>query len=79
MPELPDIVVYLEALQRRIVGRPLERVRITSPFVLRSVDPPITEVEGRRVVGLRRMGKRIVWAVEGGLFLVIHLLSLIHI
>ncbi|HEY8104770.1 MAG TPA: DNA-formamidopyrimidine glycosylase family protein [Gemmatimonadales bacterium] len=74
MPELPDVVVYLEALERRIVGRPLERVRITSPFVLRSVDPPITEVEGRRVVGLRRMGKRIVWALEGGLFLVIHLM-----
>jgi len=74
MPELPDVVVYLEALERRIVGQPLERVRIMSPFVLRSVDPPVAEAEGRRVVGLRRMGKRIVWALEGGLFLVIHLM-----
>jgi formamidopyrimidine-DNA glycosylase len=74
MPELPDVVVYLEALERRIVGQPLERVRIVSPFVLRSVDPPVAEAEGRRVVGLRRMGKRIVWALEGGLFLVIHLM-----
>ena len=74
MPELPDVVVYLEALERRIVGQQLERVRIVSPFVLRSVDPPVAEAEGRRVVGLRRMGKRIVWALEGGLFLVIHLM-----
>ena len=74
MPELPDVVVYLEALDRRIVGRPLERLRITSPFVLRSVDPPIAEAEGRRVVGVRRMGKRIVWALEGDLFLLIHLM-----
>src|SRR6476661_6580243 len=74
MPELPDVVVYLEALERRIVSQPLERVRIMRPFVLRSVDPPVAEAEGRRVVGLRRMGKRIVWALEGGLFLVIHLM-----
>jgi formamidopyrimidine-DNA glycosylase len=74
MPELPDVVVYLEALERRIVGRPLERVRVTGPFVLRSVDPAISEAEGKRVVGLRRMGKRIVWVLEGGLFLVIHLM-----
>jgi formamidopyrimidine-DNA glycosylase len=74
MPELPDVVVYLEALDRRIVGRPLERLRITSPFVLRSVDPPIAEAEGRRVAGVRRMGKRIVWALEGDLFLLIHLM-----
>jgi formamidopyrimidine-DNA glycosylase len=74
MPELPDVAVYLEALERRIVGRPLEHVRITSPFVLRSVDPPIAEAEGRRVTGLRRIGKRLVWELEGGLFVVIHLM-----
>ena len=74
MPELPDVVVYIEALERRILGQPLERVRIVSPFVLRSVEPPIGEAEGRRVVGLRRLGKRIVWALEGELFLVIHLM-----
>ncbi len=74
MPELPDVVVYLEALERRIVGQPLERVRIVSPFILRSVDPPIAEAEGRVVVGLRRIGKRIVWGLEGELFLVIHLM-----
>ncbi|HTC24648.1 MAG TPA: DNA-formamidopyrimidine glycosylase family protein [Gemmatimonadales bacterium] len=74
MPELPDVVVYLEALAPRILGQTLERVRIASPFVLRSVDPPIADAEGRRVVGLRRMGKRIVVALEGDLFLVIHLM-----
>ena len=74
MPELPDVVVYIEALERRILGQPLERVRIVSPFVLRSVEPPIGEAEGRRVIGLRRLGKRIVCELEGGLFLVIHLM-----
>jgi len=74
MPELPDVVVYLEALESRIVGRVLERIRLFSPFVLRSVDPPIAEASGRRVVGLRRMGKRLVWAFDGDLFLVIHLM-----
>jgi formamidopyrimidine-DNA glycosylase len=74
MPELPDVVVYLEALERRIAGQILERVRISSPFVLRSVEPPISEAAGRRVLGLRRMGKRLVFVLEGGLFLVIHLM-----
>jgi len=74
MPELPDVVVYLEALERRIVGQVLDRVRILSPFVLRSVEPPMAEAAGRRVVGLRRMGKRLVFALEGDLFLVIHLM-----
>jgi formamidopyrimidine-DNA glycosylase len=74
MPELPDIVVYLEALERRIVGQPLERVRIVSPFVLRSVDPPIAAAEGRRVVSLRRLGKRIVWVLGDDLFMVMHLM-----
>ena len=74
MPELPDITVYLEALDARIRGATLERVRLASPFVLRSFDPPISEVNGRAVTGLRRVGKRIVLALEGDLFLVIHLM-----
>lgn len=74
MPELPDVVVYLDALQTRIGGRVLEGVRLVSPFVLRSVDPPLSACAGRRVVGLRRLGKRIVIALEGELFLVIHLM-----
>jgi formamidopyrimidine-DNA glycosylase len=74
MPELPDLTVYLEALERRVVGAPLERVRIASPFVLRSVHPPIASVEGRRVTGVRRLGKRIVLALEGDLYLIIHLM-----
>ena len=74
MPELPDVVAYIHALEPRIVGRTLEAVRLGSPFVLRSFDPPIGEADGKRVVGLRRLGKRIVIALEGGLFLVIHLM-----
>ncbi len=74
MPELPDVVVYLEALERRIVGRRLLGVRLASPFVLRTVDPPISAVAGREVLGLRRMGKRLVWEMEGDLYLVIHLM-----
>ncbi len=74
MPELPDVVIYLEALERRIVGRELRQVRVTSPFLLRSVDPPLEAVRGKRVTGLRRLGKRIVWEFEDDLFLVIHLM-----
>jgi formamidopyrimidine-DNA glycosylase len=74
MPELPDIVVYLEALERRVAGRTLERVRLLSPFVLRTAVPPIASAEGRRVVALRRVGKRIVFELEGVLFLVLHLM-----
>lgn len=74
MPELPDIVAYLEALAPRVVGRRLERVRLGSPFLLRSVSPPISEAEGRRVTGLRRLGKRIVFELEGDLYLVLHLM-----
>lgn len=74
MPELPDITVYLEALQPRIVGQPLERARIVSPSLLRTVDPPLSAAEGRRVVGLRRLGKRIVWEMEASIFLVLHLM-----
>jgi formamidopyrimidine-DNA glycosylase len=74
MPELPDITVYIEALESRVVGQPLERVRIAKPFLLRSVDPPISAAQGKRVIGVRRMGKRIVLALEDDLFLVIHLM-----
>ena len=74
MPELPDITVYLEHLASRILGRPIEAVEIANPFVLRSVTPPIASVVGRKVVDLRRMGKRVVIGVEGDLFIVIHLM-----
>ena len=74
MPELPDIAVYIEALAARIVGQKLERVRLLNPFLLRTAEPPITAVEGRRVTGLRRIGKRIVIEFEGSLFLVLHLM-----
>jgi formamidopyrimidine-DNA glycosylase len=74
VPELPDLTVYLDALGPRIVGTTLERVRLASPFVLRSVDPPLTHAGGTRVAGLRRIGKRIVMALSGELFLVVHLM-----
>ena len=74
MPELPDIVVYIEALQRRVVGQPLERLRIGNPFVIRTIDPPPSDIEGSRVTGLRRMGKRIVFAFEEERFMVVHLM-----
>ncbi|MFL5464648.1 MAG: Fpg/Nei family DNA glycosylase [Gemmatimonadaceae bacterium] len=74
MPELPDITVYIEALASRVVGQTLERTRIAKPFLLRSVDPPISAANGKRVVGIRRMGKRIVLELEDDLFLVIHLM-----
>ena len=74
MPELPDLAVYLDALHARIVGRILTDVFIRSPFVVRTVQPPIASVAGRTVTGLRRIGKQIVLEFEGGLFLVIHLM-----
>jgi formamidopyrimidine-DNA glycosylase len=74
LPELPDIVAYLTALEPRVLGRRLGRLRLTSPFVLKSVDPPVADVEGRTVVGLHRLGKRIVLALEGDVFVVIHLM-----
>lgn len=74
MPELPDVANYLRALAPRVVGEPLEAVHLVSPFVLRSVEPPIAALEGKRVVVLRRLGKRIVLGFEDGLFLVIHLM-----
>ena len=74
MPELPDVVVYIDALEPRVVGHPLERIRIGNPFVIRSIEPTPTELHGRRVTALRRMGKRIVFAFEADLFVVVHLM-----
>ena len=74
MPELPDVVVYMERLLPRVLGQPLRRVRLATPFLLRSVDPPLTATEGRRVLELRRLGKRIVIGLEEDLFLVLHLM-----
>jgi formamidopyrimidine-DNA glycosylase len=74
MPELPDLTIYVEALDGRVTGTLLRRVRLGTPFVLRSVDPPIAVAEGRPVTGVRRLGKRIVLALEPDLFLVIHLM-----
>ncbi len=74
MPELPDIVVYLERLRPRVEGQLLKRVRLASPFLLRTVEPPLAETSGRSVIGLHRLGKRLVFALEPDLFLVLHLM-----
>jgi formamidopyrimidine-DNA glycosylase len=74
MPELPDIVIYIEALEARILNQTLQRVRIGSPFIVRSFDPPIHAAEGKKVLALRRLGKRIVFELEGELFLIFHLM-----
>jgi formamidopyrimidine-DNA glycosylase len=74
MPELPDLVVYVEHLAERIRGARLERVRLASPFLLRTVTPALSETEGKTVQGVLRLGKRIVWSLEGDLFLVFHLM-----
>ena len=74
MPELPDIELYLHALKSRIVGQRLDRIRLASPFLVRSFDPPIDDANGRKIISLRRLGKRLVWELEGDLFLVIHLM-----
>jgi formamidopyrimidine-DNA glycosylase len=74
MPELPDVVVYVESLARRVVGRRLERIRLISPFVLRTAVPPISTAEGRQVDAVRRLGKRIVLVLEDEFFLVVHLM-----
>src|SRR5437016_11930081 len=74
MPELPDIAAYISALESRIVTQPVERVRLASPFLLRTAQPAITNVEGRVVRELRRIGKRIAIGVEGYLWLVLHLM-----
>jgi formamidopyrimidine-DNA glycosylase len=74
VPELPDVTIYLEALQPRVVGQTLERVRIGNPFLVRTIDPPISAIEGQPITRLRRLGKRIVFEFEGDLYLVIHLM-----
>jgi len=74
MPELPDVVVYAESLERRIVGQILERVRLTSPFVLRTAVPPIAQAEAKRIRSVHRLGKRIVFGLDEELFLVFHLM-----
>jgi formamidopyrimidine-DNA glycosylase len=74
MPELPDITLYLHALEPRVVGQPLERVRLASPFLVRTVDPPLTSLHGAVVRALRRIGKRIVFEFDGPRFLVLHLM-----
>jgi formamidopyrimidine-DNA glycosylase len=74
MPELPDVTVYIEALEERVLNQPIQKIRIGSPFVLRSFDPPIREAEGKKVLRLRRLGKRVVFELEDDLFLVVHLM-----
>jgi formamidopyrimidine-DNA glycosylase len=74
MPELPDVVVYLERLEALIGGATLERIRLASPWVLRTFDPPISAVEGKKVTGFRRIGKRLVFELEDDLFVVVHLM-----
>jgi formamidopyrimidine-DNA glycosylase len=74
MPELPDIALYLDALAARVVGQPIERLRIGNPFVVRTIEPAPSEVAGLQVIGLRRMGKRIVFVLADDLFIVVHLM-----
>jgi formamidopyrimidine-DNA glycosylase len=74
VPELPDILAYRKAIEDRIVGQTLECVRLGSPFLLRTVEPPLEDAEGRKILAVRRVGKRIVLALEGDLFLVLHLM-----
>ena len=74
MPEYPDVTVYIEALSERVLNQPIQKIRIGSPFVLRSFDPPISAAEGKRVLALRRLGKRIVFGLEDELFLIVHLM-----
>ncbi len=74
MPELPDVTVYVEALEKRVRGEPLLGVRLASLFLLRTVDPPLAEAHGKRVEAVRRVGKRIAFRLEGGLWLVLHLM-----
>ena len=74
MPELPDVTVYVEALEARVLGKRLERVKLMNPFILRTAVPPIGSAEGKRITGMRRIGKRIVFVLEGPLYLVLHLM-----
>jgi formamidopyrimidine-DNA glycosylase len=74
VPELPDVELYLSALRPRVTGRVIERVRVSSPFLVRTFDPPVSALEGRTVQSLSRLGKRIVWAFDEDLFAVLHLM-----
>jgi len=74
MPELPDVTIYVEALQARVAGRVLRSLQIASPFLLRTVEPPVESVLGKRVLEVRRLGKRVVLALEEELFLALHLM-----
>ncbi len=74
MPELPDILAYIEALKPRVIGQPLERVRVAIPFLLRTADQPLAVVEGRIMRDLRHIGKRIAFGLDGDLWLVLHLM-----
>jgi formamidopyrimidine-DNA glycosylase len=74
MPELPDIVAYIDALEPRVLHQPIQDIHISSPFLLRSVEPPISEAIGKKVISIRRLGKRIVFGLESEFFLVIHLM-----
>ena len=74
MPELPDVTVYIEALEERVLNQAIKKIRLGSPFVLRSFEPPVREAEGKRVLRLRRLGKRIVFELADELFLVVHLM-----
>ncbi len=74
MPELPDVTVYIEALSERVLNQPIQKIRIGSPFVLRSFDPPISAAEAKKVLALRRLGKRVVFQLEDDLFLIVHLM-----
>jgi formamidopyrimidine-DNA glycosylase len=74
MPEFPDVTVYIEALTERVLNQPIQKIRIGSPFVLRSFEPPISATDGKKVLALRRVGKRIVFELEDDLFLIVHLM-----
>jgi formamidopyrimidine-DNA glycosylase len=74
MPEFPDVTVYIEALTERVLNRPIQKIRIGSPFVLRSFDPPISAAEKKNILALRRLGKRIVFELQDQLFLIVHLM-----
>ena len=74
MPELPDVTVYIEALEKRIGGEILERVRVAGPFLLRTIEPPVEAAQGRRVREIRRVGKRIAIGLDNDLWLVLHLM-----
>src|SRR5436189_731194 len=74
MPELPDVTVYIETLESRLLGQRLLKIRLLNPFILRTAVPPISSAEGKRVTDMRRIGKRIVFVLEGPLYLVLHLM-----